>query len=290
MKKILVCIVFVFSVSLLVAQFESVCINSLLKDPSVTSELYKPINVMTVERPQINPEMEFSRATQSVKIPFAYPYKDFVFGVNLPLQRKTIVMGDKSKSPIGIGDMSLSAAYTSYLVGGFEGWDFDYAGNFTIKLPTGNKDRTVKMSGVKYAVPMGSGSWDFIITGNALLRRNNREIFTDLKFRLNGENEDEVKNGNMLSLKGRYGFLQFEPKFDGYISLLMVIGIDGKYDNPLGSDTMEMSMFIIDIAPELHYLTPFGMATVGISLPFITSVEIKTTRDVIVRFGVSKEY
>ncbi|MCD4796080.1 MAG: hypothetical protein K8R49_02780, partial [Candidatus Cloacimonetes bacterium] len=68
MKKILVCLVFVFCVSLSVAQ-ESGCINSLLKDPSVTSELYKPINVMTVERPQINPEMEMSNSVQSLKIP-----------------------------------------------------------------------------------------------------------------------------------------------------------------------------------------------------------------------------
>ena len=90
----------------------------------------------------------------------------------------------------------------------------------------------------------------------------------------------------MFSFKGRYGFLQFEPKFDGYISLLMIIGSDGK----AGSMDVEMSMFTIDITPELHYLTPFGMATVGISLPFITSTEFKKTRDVIVRFGVSKEY
>ena len=280
MKKILVCFLFVFSVSLIFASVD------ILKDPSVTSELYKPIDVMTVERPQINPEFEMSNGVQSVKIPFAYPYQDFVFGLNLPLIRKTIVAGDKSKSPIGIGDMSLSAAYTSYLAEGFKGWDFDYAGNLTIKLPTGNKDRTVKMSGIEYAVPMGSGSWDFIITGNALLRRNNREIFSDLKFRLNGENDDDMKLGNMLSLKGRYGFLQFEPKFDGYISLLMIIGSDGK----LGSADIEMSMFVIDITPELHYLTPFGCVSVGISLPFITSTKTKTTRDVIVRFGISKEY
>ena len=289
MKKILVCLLFMFNVSLLIAQ-ESASINHLLKDPSVTSELYKPINVMTVEKLQINPEMEFSRATQSIKIPVAYPFQNFVFGTNLPVQRKTITEGDKSKSPIGIGDMSLSAAYTSYLADGFEGWDFDYAGNLTVKLPTGNKDKTVKISGLEYSAAMGSGSLDFIFSGNALMRRNDREIFTDLKFRFNGENDDKVKQGNMFSLKGRYGFLQFEPKFDGYISLLVVIGSDGKYDNPLGSDTIEMSMFVIDIAPELHYLTPFGMATVGISLPFITSAKFKTTRDVMVRFGVSKEY
>jgi hypothetical protein len=289
MKKILVCLLFVFNVSLLIAQ-ESASINHLLKDPSVTSELYKPIDVMTVEKLQINPEMEFSRATQSIKIPVAYPFQNFVFGANLPIQRKTITAGDKSKSPIGIGDMSLSAAYTSYLADGFEGWDFDYAGNLTVKLPTGNKDKTVKISGLEYSAAMGSGSLDFIFSGNALMRKNDREILTDLKFRFNGENDNKVKQGNMFSLKGRYGFLQFEPKFDGYISLLVVIGSDGKYDNPLGSDTIEMSMFIIDITPELHYLTPFGMATVGISLPFITSTEFKTTRDVIVRFGVSKEY
>ena len=167
MKKVLVSLVFVFYISLAFAQ-ESVCINSLLKDPSVTSELYKPINVMTVERPQINPEMEMSNSVQSIKIPFAYPYKNFVFGANLPLIRKTITMGDKSKSPIGIGDMSLSAAYTSYLPEGFNGWDFDYAGNLTIKLPTGNKDRTVKISGFEYSTPMGSGSMDFIFSWNAL--------------------------------------------------------------------------------------------------------------------------
>ncbi len=290
MKKILVCLLFVFYVSLLIAQYES--INHLLKDPSVTSELYKPINVMTVENLQINPEMEFSRATQSVKIPVAYPFLNFVFGANLPFQRKTIVSfdGEKTKNPIGIGDMSLSAAYTSYLADGYKGWDFDYAGNLTVKLPTGNKDKTVTIDTIKYPAAMGSGSLDFIFSGNTLMRRNDREIFTDLKFRLNGENDDKLKYGNMFSLKGRYGFLQFEPKFDGYISLLVVIGSDGKYDNPLGSDTIEMSMFIIDISPELHYLIPFGMATVGISLPFITSAEFKTTRDVMVRFGVSKEY
>lgn len=282
MKKILVSLVFVFSVSLIFASID------ILKDPSVTSELYKPINVMTVEKLQINPEMEFSRATQSVKIPVAYPFQNFVFGANLPFQRKTIVSfdGKKSKSPIGIGDMSLSTAYTSYLADGYKGWDFDYAGNLTVKLPTGNKDKTVKISGDEYAVPMGSGSWDFIFSGNTLMHKNDREILTDLKFRLNGENEDKGKLGNMFSLKGRYGFLQFEPKFDGYISLLIVIGSDGK----AGSTDIEMSMFIIDITPELNYLTPFGMATVGISLPFITSAEFKTTRDVIVRFGLSKEY
>jgi len=286
MKKVLVCLVFVFYVSLLIAQYESVSINHLLKDPSMTSELYKPVDVITVEKPQINPEMEFSRGTQSIKIPFAYPWQNFVFGANLPLQRRTITAGDKSKSSIGICDISLSAAYTSYLADGFNGWDFDYAGNLTVKLPTGDKDKTIKISGVDYPAAMGSGSLDLIFSGNALMHRNDREIFTDLKFRFNGENDDKFKQGNMFSLKGRYGFLQFEPKFDGYISLLVVIGSDGE----AGSTDIEMSMFIVDISPELHYLTPFGMTTVGISLPFITSAETKTTRDVVVRFGVTKEY
>ncbi len=288
--KVIVALLLVFSVTLVFAQYESEGYHN-LKDPSVSSELYKSFTVFTVEQPQIAPEIEFTQSQQAVKIPFSLPWQKFVFGAHLPIIRKTIIYFDKSKSPIGIGDMSLTASYRSYLKGGISGWQVDYAGNCSIKLPTGSKDKTVKIDGLEFAAPMGSGATDIIISGNALLVRGvYTEIFTDVQLRLNGRDKDKVKLGNSFNIKGRYGFMQFEPKFDGYVTLLIYSNGDGDFDNPYGSNKIESSMFLLDITPELHYLTSMGMAKVSITIPMLTSAETKFTRDVSVRFGLTKEF
>lgn len=286
--KVVFVLLLVFSVTLAFAQYEMEG-SHLLKDPSVSSELYKSFTVFTVEQAQIASEIEFTKSQQVVKIPFSYPWQNFVFGVHMPLIRKTITnfVQDKSKSPIGIGDMSVTTAYRYYLKNDLKGWQVDYAGNFTVKLPTGNKDKTVKIDGVEYDVPMGSGSLDFIISGNVLLKRGvYSEIFTDVQFRLNGRDKDKEKSGNSFNIKGRYGFMQFEPKFDGYVTILILSSGDGKIDKT----KIESSMLIMDIVPELHYLTPFGMAKVSITIPMLTSAETKFARDVSVRFGMTKEF
>jgi hypothetical protein len=287
--KILFIVLLVFSVTIIFAQYDES--SHLLKDPSISFELYKTGTVFSVEKTQISPEIEFTKSQQSIKIPFSFPWQKFVFGAHLPIIRKTIIYIDKSKSPIGIGDMSLTASYRSYLKGDISGWQVDYAGNFSIKLPTGSKDKTVKIDGLEFAAPMGSGATDLIISGNALLVRGvYSEIFTDVQIRLNGRDKDKVKLGNSFNIKGRYGFLQFEPKFDGYVTLLIYSNGDGDFDNPYGSNKIESSMFILDITPELHYLTSMGMAKVSITIPMLTSAETKFTRDVSVRFGLTKEF
>ncbi|MCF7793291.1 MAG: transporter [Candidatus Cloacimonetes bacterium] len=285
MKKKLVLAILILSLSLLFGQdyYER---SAVLAEPSISYDLNRPIETTTITSPELAPEMEFSSGRQSVKIPFAYPLGNFVVSANLPLQRITATSGDKSKSAIGIGDISVGGAYRSYLPEGFNGWNMDYSADISVKLPTGDKDKTVEISNVDYGTPMGSGSLDFTAAGNVILSTDNREILADVKYRLNGEDEDEVKNGNMLSMKGRYGFLKFEPKFDGYLGFLVVVSGDAK----AGSSDVESSMFLMDFVPELHYLTGMGMFKVGFSMPLITSAESKFTREYTVRFGFSKSY
>ncbi len=280
----------VFLVSLVFAQFEFDS-SHLLKDPSVSSELYKTCTIFHVEKIQIAPEIEFTKSQQNLKIPISCPWQSFVFGAHLPIIRKTITYDDKSKSPIGIGDMSVTAAFRSYFKGDIKGWQIDYAGNFTLKLPTGDKDKTVTIEDFDYTAPMGSGSLDMIFSGNFLFKRGvYSELFIDIQYRLNGRNKDEVKLGNSFNIKGKYGFIQFEPKFDGYITILVLSTGDGDVNDPIGPDKIESSMFIIDIIPGLHYLTSLGMAKVSIAVPLITRADIKFTRDISVRFGLSKEF
>lgn len=230
--------------------------------------------------------MEFSSGRQAVSIPFAYPFGNFVVGINLPVQRITFTSGDKAKSVIGIGDAAVSGSFRSYLLDGIGSWTCNYAADLSVKLPTGDKDKTVKINSIEYGTPMGTGSLDFTAAGNVLLGSENREIFADVKYRLNGKDEDKVKRGNMLSFKGRYGFLDFEPKFDGYLGVQAVITGDGKS----GSTDIESSMFLLDLVPELHYLTGFGMFKVGFSMPMYTDAKSKFTREYTVRFGFSKQY
>ena len=258
--KILFVLLLVFSVTMVFAQLEG---SHLFKDPSVSSELYKTYTIFHIEKLQISPEIEFTQSQQNLKIPLSCSWKNFVFGAHLPIIRKTITYDDKSKSPIGLGDMSVTAAFRSYLKGDIKGWQIDYAGNFTIKLPTGNNEQTVTIEGFEFATPMGSGSLDMIFSANILLKRGvYSELFTDIQFRLNGRDKDEAKLGNSFNIKGKYGFIQFEPKFDGYITILIFSNGDGEFDNPFGSDKIESSMFIMDIIPELHYLTSLGMAKI----------------------------
>ncbi|MCK5051228.1 MAG: hypothetical protein KAS53_05800 [Candidatus Cloacimonetes bacterium] len=287
--KVVFILLLVFSVTMVFAQFEEG--SHLFKDPSVSSELYKTCTIFHVEKFQISPEIEFTQSQQNLKIPLSCPWKNFVFGAHIPIIRKTITYDDKSKSPIGIGDMSVTAAFRSYLKADIKGWQVDYAGNLTVKLPTGNKDKIVTINGVDSIAPMGSGSLDMIFSGNLLFKRGvYSELFTDIQFRLNGRNKDEAKLGNSLNIKGKYGFIQFEPKFDGYITILIFLNGDGDVNDPIGPDKIESSMFIIDIIPELHYLTSVGMAKVSITVPMITSADIKFTRDISVRFGLTKEF
>lgn len=285
MKKLLVLVIMSLSLTFLLGQdfYER---SAVLSEPSISYDLNRPIETTTITSPELAPEMEFSSGRQSVKIPFAYPFGNFVASANLPLQRITATSGDKSKSAIGIGDISVGGAYRSYLPNGFNGWDMDYSADISVKLPTGDKDKTVEISNVDFATPMGTGSLDLTAAGNVVLSTDNRELLADVKYRLNGEDEDENKVGNMLSIKGRYGFLRFEPKFDGYLGLLVVISGDGK----AGSSDVESSMFLMDFVPELHYLTNLGMFRVGFSMPLITNAESKFTREYSVRFGFSKNY
>jgi len=272
------------------AQYEEEA-HHILKDPSVSSELYKSSTVFAVTKPQLSPEIEFTKGQQAVKIPFSYPWQKFVFSSRIPIIRKTITYGDKSKSPIGIGDIAFTASYRSFVQSVVNYWFVNYAGNVTVKLPTGKSDNTVKIDGFELAAPMGSGATDFIISANVKFTRGvYTEIFGDVQIRLNGRDKDDVKFGNSFNIKGRYGLLQFEPKFDGYLTVLLLSNGDGEFDNPYGSNKIESSMFIIDVIPELHYLTSLGMAKVSIAIPMITSAKTKFTREVSVRFGLTKEF
>lgn len=288
MKKIVITLGLIMSVALAFGQYyyPSHVVEEVIDDPSVTYELYRPIKVFQVTKPEVAPEMEFSNGRQVFKIPFAYPIKNFVVGANLPLIRITKTNGDKSKSAIGIGDVTLNASYYSSLADGFNGWTLDWAADLSVKLPTGDKDKEIEVNNVDTAAPMGTGSLDMTAAGNVLLGAETREIFIDAKYRINGKNEDDFKNGNLLSLKGRYGFLNFEPKFDGYVSLLMVSGAKADAD---GTE-IDSNIFMLDFSPELHYLTNFGMFKVGVTIPLLTSTENKVTRDVTFRFGLSKKY
>lgn len=255
-------------------------------DPSISFDLHRPIASTTLVKPELAPEMEFSNGRQTIKIPFAYPFGNFGAGINLPLQRRTVTSGDKSKSVIGLGDLVILGSYHSFLPGGFKGWSMDYAADLSIKLPTGDKDYTVKINNFPIPTPMGTGSLDFTAAANILLSTDQNSIETDLKLRLNTKDKDEFKNGDMLALTTKYGFLDFEPRFDGFIGLQVItIG-----DSKSGSTKVESSLFLLDFVPELHYLTPLGMFRIGFSLPLITSSEVKFTRDVSVRFGISKQY
>ena len=189
MKKLVVIGFILLTVSLCFAQeyWERSVQEAILADPSVSYDLNRPIESINVTQPELAPEMEFSSGRQTVKIPFAYPFGNLTVAANLPLQRITVTSNDKSKSAIGLGDAAVSGAYKSYLPEGFNGWSLDYAGDLTIKLPTGDKDKTVKIDGIAYSTAMGSGSWDFTAAGNALLTKADREIMADVKYRLNGK-------------------------------------------------------------------------------------------------------
>ena len=287
MKKLVLLTVLVFTMLSIFAEYEWIDPQSpsyIVSDPSVTYEVNRPINVMEVKTLEVSPEMEFNSGRQTIKLPLAYPISMFVLGANVPLVRSTVTFGDKSKSAIGMGDMAISAAYSSNAQ--LSGYNVDYAADVSVKLPTGDYEKTIKVNSVKMPAPTGTGSLDMTFSGNAILANDAREIFADVKYRLNGKNEDDYKNGNLLSIKGKYGFLQFEPKFDGYVAALAMIGSKGDAD---GAE-VENGFFLLDVIPELHYKTKYGMFKAGVSIPMITSAETKFTREVSVRFGLSKQY
>ena len=287
MKKLILLVILVISMTSIFAYYGEDAVTEpsfIISDPAVTYELNRPINVMEVKTLEVSPEMEFTSGKQTIKIPAAYPISMFVVGANLPLIRSTVVAGDESKSALGIGDMAVSVAYSSDA--DLSGYDIDYAADVSIKLPTGDFERTIKVDGFKYTSPTGTGSMDFTFSANAVLGSEVREIFADVKYKLNGENKDKIKNGNLLSIKGRYGFMQFEPKFDGYVAVLTMISGKGEVDGI----ELENNFFLLDVIPELHYKTNFGMFKAGVSIPMITSAESKFTREVSVRFGLSKKY
>ncbi|MDO9578154.1 MAG: hypothetical protein Q7J16_09735 [Candidatus Cloacimonadales bacterium] len=285
MKKMLITIALILAIALVFGE-EWEERSNVLAEPSISYDLNRPIETINITQPELAPEMELSSGRQAMSIPFAYPFGNFVVGINLPVQRITATAGEKVKSAIGIGDAAISGSYRSYLINGIGSWTCNYEADLSVKLPTGDKEKTVKINSVDYGTPMGTGSLDFTAAGNVLLGTDNREIFADVKYRLNGKDKDKARNGNMLSIKARYGFLDFEPKFDGYLGLQAVITGDGKS----GSTDIESSMFLLDLVPELHYLTGLGMFKIGFSMPMYTDAKIKFTREYTVRFGFSKKY
>lgn len=283
MKKLILIFASIGVVSLVWAQQEwESPEGELITDPAVSYDINRPIAIIQLTKPELVPEVQFSAGRQAVNIPFAYPLDNLVVGANLPLQRITATSGDGAKSAIGIGDASVMVAYLDYLPNKIGMWNARYAADLSLKLPTGDNDKEINVNGNDISTPMGTGSMDITAAGNLLLSTENREILADIKYRINGE--DEVKFGNMLILKGRYGFLDFEPNFNGYLGLQSILVADGEVD----SHTIESSMFLLDFAPELHYLTNYGLFKVGITIPLLTNAHNKFTREVTVRFGLSK--
>lgn len=128
-----------------------------------------------------------------------YPAKNVQIIAFLPYQFHEQQEYAATKKLSGIGDASLTASYRLIAQDSGKVRHQLFAGA-GVKLPTGKFRYEGNSSSVANPnFQTGTGSWDFILTGNYTLRTENVGISTDLSYKINGKNADLYRFGNRLS-------------------------------------------------------------------------------------------
>lgn len=187
----------------------------------------------------------------------------------------------------GLGDVTLDAEYTRYL--GSPGTLLRFAGS--VKLPTGDEEKIdTDEFGSDWAVPLGTGTTDFVLRGTYARSTAATGLVAGLLFRENTPYESTVDWGGgvtattkttdasqlLASLFGRYRLNETWWLHLG--ATAMFLG-DGKSETEYsdGSPTVdngaEMGGTLLDLYPGVSYQVGKFSPYLGVRLPLSTSFD-----------------
>jgi hypothetical protein len=143
----------------------------------------------------IDVEFGWSKTAKFVNLPLSYFYKDFEFSLVMPfyLQRQ-VFYSHGYVSATGLGDLLFSASWkyrTSQVFNRFI---------TSMSFPTGNQNKNVN----GYLCPLGTGSYDVILSNQFQLNKPNYSINSILTYRYSGKSERSV----IISYPDFYGIEQ----------------------------------------------------------------------------------
>lgn len=222
----------------------------------------------TIYKDGIGLELEYEReqgehgTEQALHYEVAYGLTaDWVVVATVPQVQKT----ESAQTASGLGDSTLKTKYRFYRKDYPEGRQDQLALMAAIKLPTGNYEAEPSL---------GSGSTDYLVglTGG----RESRTLyyFADLRYRMNGENDKNLKKGNAWLYGASFGF---RPWLNEYWEpdLVLLFELFGKQQakatliNQALENTGGHSTFM---GPSFLWSYRNWMVTGGISLPVMQNL------------------
>jgi hypothetical protein len=178
-------------------------------------------------------ETHFSENTNAITVPVSYSPKkpkNLTLSVLVPFFfKREIDFSQETKDAYGLGDIAVRGAYA------LSKWNWNYEASLIAKLPTGDADNTED----GYLVPLGTGSFDFIMCLTAVKPYENFSLSANATFRINGSGSKtvavvhpdegtetidyDITNGTHLTLSGLAAyFLREDLTLSGILSLSIV--------------------------------------------------------------------
>ncbi|MDD2385979.1 MAG: hypothetical protein PHP52_04280 [Bacteroidales bacterium] len=131
----------------------------------------------------IDMELGWSKTAKFLNIPISYYYKDFELSVKIPFYiQRQVYYSHGYVSAYGLGDLVLSAAWK------YVDQMFYNKVLASLSFPTGNKNKAVN----SYLCPLGTGSYDLILTDMFQFNRPQYSINAILTYRYSGESNRAV--------------------------------------------------------------------------------------------------
>ncbi|MBU0742685.1 hypothetical protein KKG45_06615 [bacterium] len=189
-------------------------------------------------------------------------------------------------SASGLGDITLDAEYTKPLAA--PGTQLRFAAS--VKLPTGNEEKTVEDdTGFEYAVPLGTGTTDYILRGQYAKSTPKRGLLFGLMYRKNSPVESvfdygtytaTTKTTNASQIVGSvFGRHRASRSWWLHMGATIVKLGDGKSETEFsdGSPTVDnganMAGTLIDLFPGVSYALGKFNPFVGVRIPVATSYD-----------------
>lgn len=184
----------------------------------------------------------------------------------------------------GLGDIVLDGDYTKTLSAPGTLLRF----GASVKLPTGDDEKTVKDdSGLEYAVPLGTGTTDFLLRGQYSRSTARTGLLVGLMFRKNTPGETIQDWGSVTATTTRtmgseviastFGRYRIATRWWINLGGAVILTGDGKSETEYSDGTptidngAEMGGTLVDLFPGVSYkvgkISPF----LGIRIPLVTS-------------------
>ncbi len=269
------------------------------EDPATTESPVVDSNLAISAYVDVTDKMKSGVLTPSYKFSPAFAVK-----AQVPIiWDRTLNYWGYDASASGLGDIVLDGEYTKTFASPSTLLRFAAS----VKLPTGDDEKTVKDdSGLEYAVPLGSGTTDYLLRGQYSRSTAKTGLLAGLMFRKNTSGETIQDWGTVRATTTRtmgdeviasaFGRYRVATRWWVHLGGAVVLTGDGKSETEYSDDTpsidngAEMGGTLVDLFPGISYKLGMISPYLGVRIPVVTSYNNnfrKEERDTAFIFQVS---